>query len=56
MKKIVIIASLAAIFTSCGSAPKIASHDLPPTEQEWAQAIQASYPEWQVPAFAPIDQ
>ena len=56
MKKAIIIAALAALFTSCGSAPKIASHDLPPTEQAWAEAIQASYPDWQAPSYAPIDQ
>jgi hypothetical protein len=47
---------LSAICTSCASGPQIAGHQLPALEQSWAEAIQASYPEWQPPSFAPLDQ
>ena len=57
MKKFVFPALLvmAAMFTSCGSNdPVVEGRDMPALEQEWTQAIKASYPEWKAPDYAPV--
>ncbi|WDE96085.1 hypothetical protein PQO03_10205 [Lentisphaera profundi] len=56
IKALIVTIFLAAICFSCASNPQIASHELPALERSWANAIQASYPDWQPPSFAPIDQ
>jgi hypothetical protein len=56
MKALIASIFLAALSFSCANNPQIASHELPATEKAWADAIQASHPEWQAPSYAPIDQ
>jgi len=56
LKALIITLVLTTICFSCANDPKIAGHELPALEQSWAEAIQASYPDWQPPSYAPIDQ
>ncbi|MDD7983655.1 hypothetical protein PQO01_01665 [Lentisphaera marina] len=56
MKALIATIFLAALCFSCANDPQIASHQLPAMEQSWAEAIQASHPEWKAPSYAPIDQ
>ncbi len=56
IKALIATIFLDALSFSCANNPQIASHELTTTEQSWAEAIKASYPDWQVPNYAPIDQ
>jgi len=56
LKALIATIFLAALSFSCANDAQIASHGLPAMEQSWAEAIQASYPDWKSPSYAPIDQ
>ncbi|MEN9362027.1 MAG: hypothetical protein RL095_3562 [Verrucomicrobiota bacterium] len=53
MKKIILAGFAAALFASCGSSSPegVKSEKLPQLEESWAQAIEASYPEWERPSY-----